>query len=239
MQQQRSIKTKHLHISPNRYSHQNSGTLVTPRTRIHILSPSRVDARTFSPRTSMIAIGSARYSEKLSSPWLQPRLTTLSSTGGGRNPKHENQQSTGLVHDRGCGYTYRLRLRIACTPVLNSEWHLAGGRPNEPILPCELSVVTVSSCIRASKRFHAKGIAPELWNAPVWPHGSRTQRSWFHSHLSPTNTLLSCWQVWFLTCWAQPGPNPTPGEVVCKKSPVKRLAHSILYRGELISSQHK
>jgi hypothetical protein len=34
-----------------------------------------------------------------------------------------------------------------------------------------------------------KGIAPEMWNAPVWPHGRCTERRWSHSHLSPTDTL--------------------------------------------------
>jgi hypothetical protein len=35
-----------------------------------------------------------------------------------------------------------------------------------------------------------------------------TLRGWSHSHLSPTDTSLSCWQVWFCTCRAQLGPNP-------------------------------
>jgi hypothetical protein len=32
------------------------------------------------------------------------------------------------------------------------EWHPAGVRPAEPILLCELSIVTVPSCIQPSKR---------------------------------------------------------------------------------------
>jgi hypothetical protein len=59
------------------------------------------------------------------------------------------------------------------------------------------------------------GIAPELWNAPVWPHGRRIERRWSHSHLSPLIPFILL--VWFRTCRAQLGPNPTLGEVVCTK----------------------
>jgi hypothetical protein len=42
----------------------------------------------------------------------------------------------------------------------------------------------------AFKGIHfAKGIAPELLNAPVRPHGRRTKRRWSHSHLFPTDTF--------------------------------------------------
>jgi hypothetical protein len=84
----------------------------------------------------------------------------------------------------------------------------------------------------------AKGIAPELWNTPVWPHGRCTERVVSLPPL-PYRYPLSCWQVWFCTCRAQLGPNPTLGEVVCTKSPVKRLAHSISDRGELMSSKRQ
>jgi hypothetical protein len=40
-------------------------------------------------------------------------------------------------------------------------------------------------------------------------------RGWSHLHRSPTDTPLSCWQVWFRTFRAQLGPNPTLGGVVC------------------------
>jgi hypothetical protein len=60
------------------------------------------------------------------------------------------------------------------------------------------------------------GIAPELWNAPVWPHGRRTERVVSLPPL-PHWYPLSSWQVWFRTCRAQLGPNPTLGEVVCTK----------------------
>jgi hypothetical protein len=40
----------------------------------------------------------------------------------------------------------------ACTPVPIPEWCSTGVRPIEPILPGELSVITVTSCIRLSKR---------------------------------------------------------------------------------------
>jgi hypothetical protein len=60
--------------------------------------------------------------------------------------------SSRFVHDRGCGYTYRSKLYRACTPVPNLIWSPVGSEPTKPTLPCELSVVTVPSCIRPSKR---------------------------------------------------------------------------------------
>jgi hypothetical protein len=50
---------------------------------------------------------------------------------------------------------------------------------------------------------------------PPCGHTGVALRGWSHLHLSPTDTSLSYWQVWFHTCRAQLGPNPTLGEVVC------------------------
>jgi hypothetical protein len=61
----------------------------------------------------------------------------------------------------------------------------------------------------------AEGIAPELWNAPVWPHGRCTERVVSLPPLPHWYPLS--WQVWFCTYQAQLGPNPTLGEVVCTK----------------------
>jgi hypothetical protein len=71
------------------------------------------------------------------------------------------------------------------------------------------------SCIRPSKN------APPQkgWNRncemPPCGHTGVALRGWSYLHLSPTDTLLSFWQVWSCTCRAQLGPNPTLGEVVC------------------------
>jgi hypothetical protein len=56
----------------------------------------------------------------------------------------------------------------------------------------------------------------------MWPHGSLL-RGWSLLHLSPTDTLLSYWQVWFRTCRAQLGPNPTLGGVVCTQSSCEKV----------------
>jgi hypothetical protein len=98
--------------------------------------------------------------------------------------------SSRFVHDRGRGYTYRSKLCRACTPVPNSGWRLVGSEPTKPTLPCELSVVTVPSCIRPSKRS-----PPTQWGLhqncemPPCGHTGVALRGWSHSHLSPTDTL--------------------------------------------------
>jgi hypothetical protein len=79
------------------------------------------------------------------------------------------------------------------------------------------------------------------WNCEMPPcgHTGVALRGWSHLHRSPTDTPLSCWQVWFSTFRAQLGPNPTlMGWCVCK-GPVKRSVHSVSDRGELISSKRK
>jgi hypothetical protein len=50
---------------------------------------------------------------------------------------------------------------------------------------------------------------------PPCGHTRVSLRGWSHLHLSPTDTPLSCWQVWFRTCRAQLGPNPMLSGVVC------------------------
>jgi hypothetical protein len=92
----------------------------------------------------------------------------------------------------------------------------AGVRSTEPILPWEVSVVTVPSCIRPSKRPPQKG-RHQNCKMPPCGHTGVALRGWSHLHLSSTDTLLSSWQVWFRTCRAQLGPNPTIGGVVCTK----------------------
>jgi hypothetical protein len=79
-----------------------------------------------------------------------------------------------------------------------------------------LLVVTVPSCIRPSKRLPLKRNCTGTVKCPrvatrvsIW--------GWSHSHLSPTDTPLSSWQVWYRTCRAQLDPNPTLGGVVCTK----------------------
>jgi hypothetical protein len=69
-------------IPKSQVSQHSSEPLVTQGTRLHNLLLSRVGARTSSPRTSMIATGSMRSMEPLSSSRLQPRLTTHSPIGG-------------------------------------------------------------------------------------------------------------------------------------------------------------
>jgi hypothetical protein len=43
---------------------------------------------------------------------------------------------------------------------------------------------------------------------PLCGHTGVALRGWSHLHLSPTDTPLSCWQVWFRTCRAQLGLKP-------------------------------
>jgi hypothetical protein len=64
---------------------------------------------------------------------------------------------------------------------------------------------------------------PPLWGLhrncemPPCGHTGVALRGWSHLHCSHTDTPLSSWQVWFCTCRAQLGPNPTLGGVVCTK----------------------
>jgi hypothetical protein len=125
---------------------------------------------------------------------------------GGRNPKTwGTNMSSRFVHDR------------ACTPVPNSGWSPVGRKSTEHTLPCEQSVVTVPSCIRPSKRSLYEGNCTRTVKCSCV---SKQETHWEKvvslpplPHWYP----LSCWQVWFCTCRAQPGPNPTLGEVVCTK----------------------
>jgi hypothetical protein len=55
------------------------------------------------------------------------------------------------------------------------------------------------------------------YEMPPCGHTGVALRGWSHLHLSPTDTTLSSWQVWFRTCRAQLGPNPKLGDVVCTK----------------------
>jgi hypothetical protein len=50
-------------------------------------------------------------------------------------------------------------------------------------------------------------------------HTGVALRGWSHLHLSPTETPLSCWQVWFRTCRAQLGPNSTSAGWCVRKGP--------------------
>jgi hypothetical protein len=50
-------------------------------------------------------------------------------------------------------------------------------------------------------------------------HTGVALRGWSHLHLSPTETPLSCWQVWFHTCRAQLGPNSTSAGWCVRKGP--------------------
>jgi hypothetical protein len=114
MQQQRSIKRKHLHISPNPYSYHNSETPGTPGTRLHILSPSRIDARTSSPRTSMIAIISTGRGSNSPLPDCNHGSPHTRLQGEVEIPKHEDKAIKGHVHKRGRGYTYRSNNSVEC-----------------------------------------------------------------------------------------------------------------------------
>jgi hypothetical protein len=64
-----------------------------------------------------------------------------------------------------------------------------GDQPTEPTLPCELSVVTVSSCIRPSKRSPSQRELHRNCEMPTCGHMRVALRGWSHSHLSPTDTL--------------------------------------------------
>jgi hypothetical protein len=64
-----------------------------------------------------------------------------------------------------------------------------GDQPTEPTLPCELSVVTVSSCIWPSKRSPSQRELHRKCEMPPCGHTGVALRGWSHSHLSPTNTL--------------------------------------------------
>jgi hypothetical protein len=67
--------------------------------------------------------------------------------------------------------------------------HPAGVRPIEPILPGELSVVTVPSCIRPSKWSPPQ--RGQHRNCEMLPccHTGDALRGWSHLHRSPTDTF--------------------------------------------------
>jgi hypothetical protein len=70
----------------------------------------------------------------------------------------------------------------------------------------------------------------------VWPHGRYSGRRWALTHFTPTDTLYPA--VRYGTHLpSSTRPYPTLGEVVCTKSPMKRFAHSVSDRGELMSSK--
>jgi hypothetical protein len=64
-----------------------------------------------------------------------------------------------------------------------------GDQLTEPTLPCKLSVVTVPSCIRPSKRSPSQRELHRNSEMPPCGHMGDTLRGWAHSHLSPTDTL--------------------------------------------------
>ena len=103
-------------------------------------------------------------------------------------PKHENQQSTGLVHDRGRGYTYRSKLCRACTPVPNSGWSSAGSEPTKRTLPDEHLGVTIPPCIRVSLRSPAED-HPGTVNMPPCGHTGSAQKGRDFTLYPLTNTL--------------------------------------------------
>jgi hypothetical protein len=125
--------------------------------------------------------------------------------------------SSRFVHDRGRGYTYRSNNsaeRVHMYPSRNGtrRWPTDRAHPTMqtlgsygPILHPALKTVP------PQKESHRNYEMPLCGNTGV------ALRGWSHSHLSPTNTPLSCWQVWFHTCRAQLGPNPTLSEVECTK----------------------
>jgi hypothetical protein len=65
----------------------------------------------------------------------------------------------------------------------------SGDQPTEPTLLCELSVLTVPSCIWPSKRPPRRRNCTGTVKCPVCPHSRHTERRWSHSHLSPTDNL--------------------------------------------------
>jgi hypothetical protein len=179
-------------ISPNPYSHHNSGTPGTPGTYLHLGSMGELPLLTPQCLQSDLR---GRICKVEGATLLSPTAITTHDTliyRGGRNPKTwGTNMSSRFVQDRGSGYTYRSKLCRACTQVPISGWSPISSELTKPILPCEFSVVTVPFCIRTSKWSLVDRIAPELWNALVWPHGSRSERRWAHSHFSPTDTPLS------------------------------------------------
>jgi hypothetical protein len=64
-----------------------------------------------------------------------------------------------------------------------------GDQPTEPTLPCELSVVTVPSCIQPSKRSPSQRELHRNCEMPPCGHTGVALRGWSYSHLSPTDTL--------------------------------------------------
>jgi hypothetical protein len=66
---------------------------------------------------------------------------------------------------------------------------LGSDEPTEPTLPCELSVVTVPSYIRPSKRHPSQRELHKNCEMPPCGHMGDALRGWYHFDLSPTNTL--------------------------------------------------
>jgi hypothetical protein len=140
---------------------------------------------------------------------------TLIYRGKVEIPKHENKAIRGYVHNRDAA------IAIDWTTLQSVyTWTQPGMAPgrcttDRPILPCELSVVMVPSCIRSSKRSPSEGTTPELWNAPMWPHRSRSERvvsppplpHWYPAILLAgmlpvtSSSLLVCKNVGFQKTW--------------------------------------
>jgi hypothetical protein len=107
--------------------------------------------------------------------------------------------SSRFVHDRWHGYMYisnnsAERVHLYPTRDGTQRWSANRAHPTVrtlssygPILHPTLKVTPL-----------VEGIVLELWNAPVWPHGRRTERVVSLPPL-PHWYPLSCWQVWVLS----------------------------------------
>jgi hypothetical protein len=200
MQQQQSIIGKHLHISLNPYCHRNSGTPGTPGTRL----------------PSYLQLGSMRELPLLAPQWLQSDLRGRGSNsplpdcnhdsphshlqGEVEIPKHGERtclQGLFMTEDATiCIDQTTLQSVCTCTQV---GMEPGGDQPTEPILSCELSVVTVPSCIRPSKRSPSQR---ELhWNCETPPCG-HTDDALREGGLTPTSPCKCNQALWgFWWCW--------------------------------------
>jgi hypothetical protein len=167
-----------------------------------------------------------------------------STTGKDRNPKTwEQSYQGGHARDWGCGYSYRSNNsaeRVHLYPTRDGARSVAN-RPNPPYHANSQSLRSHPASGALSDPFCEGNCTGTVKCSRVatWELHWEKVDSLPRSHLSPTNTPLSCWQVWFHTCRAQLGANPTLGEVVCTKGPMKQSVHSLSDKGELMSSMRK
>jgi hypothetical protein len=173
------VSTRYLLQGPNPNSQHSSETPGTPRPRLDSLPPSRVDA----------------ICEVEGDTLLSPTTTTshhmLNYRGEVEFPKHEEWtclQGFSMTEDAAIAIDRTtLQSVYTCTQLGMAPGQCTAHRAHPTMWTLGSYGLILHPALKAIPS--AKGTAPELWNAPVWPHGRHTDRRWSHSHLCPIDTV--------------------------------------------------